>query len=336
MMGLHNVARHIVLSLLLIFPLLADAGSIASANSAYESGEPIELTVGELSGDRDWVGIYRKGDDSNGNNIVRWVWVNGSGTSMDGLYQEGEYEARLFFHNAYVVEGSVAFVVGANNVSITSSKPDYRLDESIDLTVSELSGDRDWVGIYRKGEPSNYANIIAWQWADNNTLSFVNVADEGEYEARLFFHNSYYMVSSVDFNVASADDCHTPWYSAGLSYYTSYPDPDSEECIEYNGCKWAGQFYGLEDTMSEDWVRNNNIVAVHLKDWEWLGNHRIKIRQGDREILATAYDACSDADTPNNDCTANMGTNDYLLDLEKFTMQRFGSHSGDVEFQLCD
>ena len=29
---------------------------------------------------------------------------------------------------------------------------------------------------------------------------------------------------------------------ANLTNFTSYPDPNSEECIRYNGCMWAGQF----------------------------------------------------------------------------------------------
>ncbi|MEE9319966.1 MAG: hypothetical protein V3U76_05925 [Granulosicoccus sp.] len=335
-MSIRNLSKHIVLSLVLFFPLLANAGSISIAKSSYESGEPISLAVEGLSGDRDWVGIYRKGTDSTLGNIVSWIWVNDSNASLDGIYGEGEYEARLFFHNSYAVQGSVDFFVGENFSLITSSKSSYQTDEQIDLSTSGLSGDRDWVGIYRKGEPSTYGNIVSWQWARSDTLSFKGVSDGGEYEARLFLHNSYRMASAAAFTVEMSADCDTPWYTAGLTYYTSYPDPGSEECIEYNGCKWAGQFYGLEDTMSRQWVENNNIVAVHLKDWDWLGLQKIRIRQGNKEIVATVYDACSDADTPDNNCTANMGTNNYLLDLEDFTMQRFGSHSGDVEFQVCD
>ena len=36
------------------------------------------------------------------------------------------------------------------------------------------------------------------------------------------------------------------WHKANLTNYTSYPEPGSEECIEYNGCEWAGYFSFVE------------------------------------------------------------------------------------------
>ena len=135
------------------------------------------------------------------------------------------------------------------------------------------------------------------------------------------------------------DGCSGPWYQANLTWYESYPDPDSEECIEYNGCTWAGQFYGLDETQTEQWVAAHNIASVHQKDWNWLGLKNIKIRQGDHEIIATVYDLCSDSDC-DGCCTQNLGPvnpdgNRYLIDLESYTAQRFGSDSGTVEFQIC-
>jgi len=56
------------------------------------------------------------------------------------------------------------------------------------------------------------------------------------------------------------------------------------------------------------------------------------LERGD-EILATAYDYCDDKDC-DGCCTKNLGGNKLLLDLEKYTRERFGS--GTVEFQMCD
>ena len=69
---------------------------------------------------------------------------------------------------------------------------------------------------------------------------------------------------------AAAD---TVWNKANLTWYTSWPDPGSEECIEYNGCTWAGYFAGLENQQTEEWVREHNIIAVHEKDW---GKYKLK------------------------------------------------------------
>lgn len=133
----------------------------------------------------------------------------------------------------------------------------------------------------------------------------------------------------------NGDDCGSQWYSARLTNYTSYPDPGSDECLNYNGCTWAGWFYGLDSQMSENWVSNNNIVAVHMKDWSWMGSKNINLRQGSNTISATVYDACSDSDC-NGCCTANLGGDGFLIDVEKYTMWRFGSGSGTVEFQVCN
>ena len=137
-------------------------------------------------------------------------------------------------------------------------------------------------------------------------------------------------------NDSGADEhCSGPWYHANLTYYISYPPPDSEECLEYNGCEWAGYFYGLDEQQTEQWVALHNIVAVHSKDWEWLGMRILRIRQGSHSILAKVYDLCSDTDC-NSCCTQNLGGDNYLIDMEFHTTKRFGSYEGIVEFQVCD
>jgi hypothetical protein len=134
---------------------------------------------------------------------------------------------------------------------------------------------------------------------------------------------------------AGSRSCGPEWHSARLTNYESYPEPGSAECIENNGCTWAGQFYGGSGTYSEVWVAKHNIVAVHLKDWAWLGMKTLRLRQGTREIIVRAIDACSDADC-DGCCTANLGGDGHLIDIEKYTMARFGSGDGLVEFQVCD
>lgn len=130
-------------------------------------------------------------------------------------------------------------------------------------------------------------------------------------------------------------DCGTPWRSAKLTNYESYPAPGSDECVNYNGCTWAGQFYGVDGTQSESWVKSHNIISVHSKDWNWLGKKDLNLRQGTKHIRGTVLDLCSDSDCAGC-CTKNLGGDGYLIDIEKYTMQRFGSGSGIVEFQVCE
>ncbi len=128
--------------------------------------------------------------------------------------------------------------------------------------------------------------------------------------------------------------CKGEWQSARLTNYESYPDPGSVECVKYNGCKWAGQFYGVQGKKSEKWVSKTNIAAVHQKHWRSFGGKSLRLRQNGREIIVKVLDLCADSDC-NGCCTNNLGGDGYLIDIEKYTMERFGSGSGTVKFQVC-
>lgn len=125
------------------------------------------------------------------------------------------------------------------------------------------------------------------------------------------------------------------WQQANLTWYESYPDPNSEECIEYSGCDWAGQFAALDEVQPESWVREHNIVAVHSKDFDTYRLKTLRLRSGAKEIDVTVYDMCSDSDC-DGCCTENSEETGFLIDIEKYTMERFGVSSGIVDFACLD
>ncbi|WP_437326025.1 hypothetical protein [Sorangium sp. So ce381] len=126
------------------------------------------------------------------------------------------------------------------------------------------------------------------------------------------------------------------WQTASLTEFESYPDPGSEECIEYNGCTWAGQFAALDGKQPESWVRENNIAAVHSKDFERYKLKTLRLRKNGKEIDVKVYDMCSDSDC-SGCCTRNAQPSGYLIDIEKYTAQRFGvPASGQVEWRCLD
>lgn len=179
--------------------------------------------------------------------------------------------------------------------------------------------------------PANYSG--QWQeWTllgscDGTTTSSTPVSSKSSSKSSVS--------SSKSSSSVAGNDCGSAWYRANLTNYESYPAPGSDECVIYNGCMWSGYFYGISGKQPESWVMVNNIAAVHLKDWSWLGLKTINLRQGNKRITAKVYDACSDSDC-DGCCTANLAGDGYLIDLEKYTMQRFGSGSGIVEFQVCN
>ena len=116
--------------------------------------------------------------------------------------------------------------------------------------------------------------------------------------------------------IESAAD--TVWNKANLTWYISWPDPGSEECVVYNGCEWAGYFAGLPDQQTEEWVSEHNIISIHEKDWGKYKLKTFRLRQNGRTIDATVYDKCADSDCEGC-CTKNAGELGFLIDIESYT-----------------
>ncbi len=141
---------------------------------------------------------------------------------------------------------------------------------------------------------------------------------------------------SLVMRLASLLPADLEWKKANLTWYTSYPDPESEECVVYNGCQWAGQFAALNGVQPESWVAQTNIAAVHSKDFASLRLRTLRLKQGAKRIDVRVFDYCSDSDC-DGCCTRNAGgTDGYLVDVESYTRARFGSGSGQVEWTCLD
>lgn len=117
------------------------------------------------------------------------------------------------------------------------------------------------------------------------------------------------------------------WYKARLTWYQSYPEENSEECVAFSGCDYAGHFAFFDYQKSEKWVRENNIVAVHSDHGKWLGLEDLRLRldpeDESSEIIGTVYDVCSDRDC-GGCCSRNANETGYLIDLEIHTLERLG------------
>jgi hypothetical protein len=127
------------------------------------------------------------------------------------------------------------------------------------------------------------------------------------------------------------------WRKANLTWFESYPDPNSDECVKYNGCLWAGYFAFVDGKQTEQWVRDHNIAAVHERDAQTYRLKNLRLKQGTRQIDVTVYDMCADSDC-SGCCTRNAdeGGIGFLIDIEKYTMERFGSGSGVVDWQCLN
>ncbi|HET6284663.1 MAG TPA: hypothetical protein VFH73_27145 [Polyangia bacterium] len=126
------------------------------------------------------------------------------------------------------------------------------------------------------------------------------------------------------------------WRPAQLTTFESYPDPNSEECIRFNGCTWAGQFAAVSGKQTLEWVMSHNIVAVHANDFTSYRLKSLRLRKDAAQIDVVVYDKCSDADC-NGCCTRNASPAGFLIDVEKFTLERFGvGDGGQVQWMCLD
>ena len=129
-------------------------------------------------------------------------------------------------------------------------------------------------------------------------------------------------------SVTAAIPADTVWNKAYLTWYISWPDPGSEECVKYNGCEWAGYFAGIEGQQTEQWVSEHNIISIHEKDWDKYNGKTFRLRQNGRTIDAVVYDKCADSDC-DGCCTQNAGQLGFLIDIESYSCERFsGSKEG--------
>ncbi|HXU82477.1 MAG TPA: hypothetical protein VN914_13840, partial [Polyangia bacterium] len=138
-------------------------------------------------------------------------------------------------------------------------------------------------------------------------------------------------------NVCGTSGGSLVWKKANLTWFTSYPDPNSEECIKFNGCMWAGQFAFVDGTQPKSWVMAHNIAAVHEKDANTYKLKTLRLKQGTHQIDVTVYDECADSDC-SGCCTQNATQNglNFLIDIESFTADRFGVNDGIVDWACLD
>lgn len=120
---------------------------------------------------------------------------------------------------------------------------------------------------------------------------------------------------------ATAAKADTVWNKAYLTWYISWPDPGSEECVVYNGCEWAGYFAGLDNQQTEQWVSEHNIISIHEKDWDKYKLKTFRLRQNGHTLDAVVYDMCSDSDCEGC-CTQNAGDLGFLIDIESYSCER--------------
>jgi len=211
--------------LLILTASMTMATNLTSTQLVYESNGSEDLITliidGELSGNEDWIGIYRPGSSNDWSNVIAWSWVNDTTIYFDrnSIKEEiypggimvpthGDFEARLFFNNSYHKEASAKFSLTNPEYPALLIEPEYTPYVQV-LVNTKLSGDKDWVGLYKANDANTWVNVIAWNWVPKNRLITLDKVKKdlplpmGDYEIRLFHHNSFNVEKKAGFVVNS-------------------------------------------------------------------------------------------------------------------------------------
>jgi len=254
-MKLKNILTMVLLFIVLGTRLYASQVTVEMDKATHTTEENLNVNVTNMFGDeKDWIAIYPKGSSNDWENVIHWSWTGGfiNGSMTFDTLPVGEYEVRVFFKNSYNLEVKDAFIVLGSEVSMSTDKHQYTVDEGISVNFEHMSGDsQDWIAIYPKGSSNDWGNVIDWEYTEgltNGQITFDGLA-LGQYEIRAFFRNSYNIEANSSFTVAD-----------GLAIETDKNEYNVSENITVN-------FQSMQGEINQDWV------AIYPKDSDIDGSN---------------------------------------------------------------
>jgi len=93
-----------------------------------------------------------------------------------------------------------------NAMNINSIKHVYNVKEEINIRVTELKiTPKGWLALFKKGSSNEWGEVLRWKWTENTiTGNFIfEGLETGEYEARVFYNNSYTVEATAPFTVSN-------------------------------------------------------------------------------------------------------------------------------------
>jgi len=113
---------------------------------------------------------------------------------------------------APIMVGDITTFVPYLPAPIETLHATYHPDETVSVQVNiPRSGDHDWAGVFRVGDSSDRTHAIAWNWVSGDTTLLdrdKKPMPAGEYEVRLFFHDSTYVEATYRFTVQNRPQAH--------------------------------------------------------------------------------------------------------------------------------
>ncbi len=204
--------------------------SIKILKATYNIGERIIVTYSNLPGNStDWIGLYQKG--ASDTSRITYKYTNGAknGTmTFTGLSNAGEYAARLFFNDSYILEDRVSFIV-SDPVPATS------------FTLVVIPDSQKMVGSDNDGTPAMFINQVKWikENVDALNITFVShvgdiTDDSSSYQWTKARKAMYQLDDIVPYAIA-------PGNHDGSGVYSSFND--TFPYSKYSGYSWYAGGY---------------------------------------------------------------------------------------------
>ncbi|CAA6811472.1 MAG: Unknown protein [uncultured Sulfurovum sp.] len=303
--------------------------TLFNSNHDDQDGGKLDIQMKDYQEtEKDWIAIYKRNSSNDWKNVIVWTWTN----ELFGVYRgdqdskawynplrglpKGDYEARLFRKNSYIVEATLPFTVTQAEpyVYIRSSYGRYEHSIKNHFYFAPLYKENklDWVGLYKTTDSNDWKNVKKWAWVKDllknpeapsyrkwNFSSSDIKKNEGEYEVRYFLNNSYLTYARSNKSMLIEPILR----SIELGEIKQFEDNSANLEVKYRDIKrssnkdWIALVKG-----DEDYYRHQNIVAsqylnhtetngtvsfvVHPRYWEGKRLKAIIYKDDGYEVVA--------------------------------------------------
>ncbi|CAA6818608.1 MAG: No hits [uncultured Sulfurovum sp.] len=258
-----------IIYLSLFFVSILNAAVLKTDKDIYSNNQQIVVSFSEMLAEgHDWIGIYPTGSTNEWANQVQWNWTGDKveGTVTFRPLPEGSYDVRVFYNNSFNMERSKQIRVDANGAvtTVATSKEVYLTEEPIIATFNNMSGDtHDWMAIYPAGSSSDWGNQIDWKWveADISGQRTFGSLPVGDYEVRVFFHNSFNIEANASFSVEAGTTevslaLNKEVYAQNELIYIDYTNMQGNES-DWIGIYPAGASFNFENVIDFKQTKGN-------------------------------------------------------------------------------
>ena len=187
---------------------------------------------------------------------------------------------------------SLFFTTFIHAATVTTNQAIYTPTDGVAIEVNfegMVNKNKDWIALYHSGASNAWGNVIAWKWTGDKSSGKVTLLDasqrhkiqDGKYEVRAFYNNSYKLEAKVAFEVKGANPRAPKLHIKKTEYSTTE--------------KIAVAFEDMANK-NKDWIAvypaNASNAWENVVDWAWTKDKTSgqlsfdALPEGDYEIRA--------------------------------------------------